>query len=62
MKSLVVIELDYQDRIVYLHDKWNEQEHPVKWGALGLRRLNAMTLPWLVFMPRLDNRSGYSVE
>jgi hypothetical protein len=56
MKSLVIIELDDHDRIVYLHDKWNGQEHPVKWGALGLRRLNAITLPWLVSVPKLDKQ------
>ena len=54
MKSLVVIELDDHDMIVHLHDKWNGNDHPTRWGILGLRRLNAMTLPWLVSVPKLE--------
>lgn len=54
MKSLVVIELDENDMIVHLHDKWNGNDHPTRWGAHALRRLNAMTLPWFVSVPKLD--------
>ncbi|KAG8771656.1 hypothetical protein FS842_004036 [Serendipita sp. 407] len=54
MKSTVVIELDDQDRIIKLDDKWDGKDHPVRWGALLLRRLNAKTLPWLVSVPKLD--------
>ncbi|PVG04231.1 hypothetical protein CPB86DRAFT_778494 [Serendipita vermifera] len=54
VKSTVVIDLDENDNIIYLHDKWNGEDHPTKWGALALRRLNAKTLPWFVSVPKLD--------
>ncbi|KAG9086391.1 hypothetical protein FRC06_003115 [Ceratobasidium sp. 370] len=46
MESTVVIDLDENDKIVKLEDKWNGQDQP--W----LRRLNAITLPWLVKVPK----------
>ncbi|KAG9121114.1 hypothetical protein FRC07_003064 [Ceratobasidium sp. 392] len=52
MESTVVIDLDENDKIVKLEDKWNGQDQPVRFGALWLRRLNAMTLPWLVKTPK----------
>lgn len=48
MQSLVVVDLDDDDKIVKLEDKWNGEEQPTRWGALALRRLNAKTVPWLV--------------
>jgi hypothetical protein len=51
-RSLVVIELDEQDKIIHLHDMWDGDENPTKWGALGFRRLHGMILPWLVSVPK----------
>ncbi|CUA67132.1 hypothetical protein RSOLAG22IIIB_07211 [Rhizoctonia solani] len=52
MNSMVVIDLDENDQIVKLEDKWNGNDQPTRFGALWLRRLNAMTLPWLVSVPK----------
>ncbi|KAG8724001.1 hypothetical protein FRC09_000809 [Ceratobasidium sp. 395] len=52
MDSTVVIDLDENDKIIKLEDKWSGQDQPVRFGALWLRRLNAMTLPWLVKVPK----------
>ncbi|KAG8714536.1 hypothetical protein FRC11_008091 [Ceratobasidium sp. 423] len=51
MNSTVIIDLDENDRIVKLEDKWNGKDQPTRFGALWLRRLNAVTLPWLVSVP-----------
>jgi hypothetical protein len=34
MQSTVVIDLDENDKIVKLEDKWNGQDQPVRFGAL----------------------------
>ncbi|KAH7334978.1 hypothetical protein B0J17DRAFT_672300 [Rhizoctonia solani] len=52
MDSTVVIDLDENDQIVKLEDKWNGSDQPTRFGALWLRRLNAVTLPWLVSVPK----------
>lgn len=44
----MVVDLDHEDKIIKLEDKWNGEEQPTRWGASMLRRLNAKTLPWLV--------------
>lgn len=54
MHSTVVIDLDENDKITKLEDKWNGQDQPTRFGALWLRRLNAMTLPWLVKAPKYE--------
>jgi len=48
IQSLVVIDLDDDDKIVKLEDKWNGEDQPTRWGAHALRRLNAKALPWFV--------------
>jgi hypothetical protein len=53
-RSLVVIELDEQDKIIHLHHMWDGEENPTKWGALALRRLNGMILPWFVSVPKIE--------
>jgi len=53
MVSTVVIDLDDEDRIIHLSDKWNGKDHPSNFVAMALRRLNAKTLPWLVSVPKL---------
>jgi hypothetical protein len=53
-RSLVVIELDEQNKITHLHHMWDGDENPKRWGALALRRLHGMILPWFVSVPRID--------
>jgi hypothetical protein len=48
VQSLVVVDLDDEDKIIKLEDKWNGEEQPTRWGANILRRLNAKTLPWFI--------------
>jgi hypothetical protein len=48
IQSLIVIDLDDEDKIIKLEDKWNGEDQPTRWGAAALRRLNAKTLPWFV--------------
>lgn len=45
---MVVIDLDNEDRIIKLEDKWNGKDQPTSWGAEAFRRLNARTLPLFV--------------
>ncbi|QRV84367.1 hypothetical protein RhiJN_12383 [Ceratobasidium sp. AG-Ba] len=52
MDSTVVIDLDENDKVIKLEDKWNGQDQPTRFGTLWLRRLNAVTLPWLVKVPK----------
>jgi hypothetical protein len=53
-RSLVVIELDEQDKIIHIHHMWDGDENPTRWGALALRRLNGMILPWFVSVPKIE--------
>ncbi|KAF8582689.1 hypothetical protein K439DRAFT_1661726 [Ramaria rubella] len=48
INSLIVIDLDDNDKIIKLEDKWNGEEQPTRWGTGMLRRLNAKTLSWIV--------------
>jgi len=51
MRSLVVIDLDDEDMIVKLEDKWDGRDQPRRFGSYYLRRLNAKALPWIVKVP-----------
>ena len=55
MNSTVVIDLDENDQITKLEDKWGGKDQPTRFGALWLRRLNAYTLPWFVKVPKLKD-------
>lgn len=44
----MVVDLDDEDKIIKVEDKWNGEEQPTRWGANILRRLNARTLPWFI--------------
>ncbi|KAH8117428.1 hypothetical protein DFH11DRAFT_1687433 [Phellopilus nigrolimitatus] len=52
VKSIVVIELDDDDKIVRLEDQRNGEESPTAWGVGTLRRLNGKFTPWLVRVPK----------
>ncbi|KAF8599905.1 hypothetical protein BDV93DRAFT_525752 [Ceratobasidium sp. AG-I] len=57
MQSTVVIDLDENEKIVKLEDKWNGDDQPTKLGAWGLRNLNAATLPHIVKVPEPSKES-----
>ncbi|CAE7206876.1 unnamed protein product [Rhizoctonia solani] len=50
--SLVVLELDQDEKIIKMEDKWNGEDLPRKWGAVWFRRLNGKTIPFFVRVPR----------
>jgi hypothetical protein len=54
MNSVVVIDLDENEKIVKLQDMWNGKEHPHRFGIWYLRKLNAKTMPLLVSIPKTD--------
>jgi len=50
--SIIVVDLDLDEKIVKLLDQWNGNELPTRFGALFLRRANAKLAPWLVRVPK----------
>ncbi|KDQ59467.1 hypothetical protein JAAARDRAFT_33039 [Jaapia argillacea MUCL 33604] len=53
--SMIVIDLDEDDKIVRLVDQWDGEDAPTRWGAIYLRRLNAKIMPWIFRIPK-DSR------
>jgi len=53
MVSTVEIDLDEDDMITHLQDKWDGKEQPTNFIIMALRRLNAKTLPLFVSIPSL---------
>jgi hypothetical protein len=52
IESIVIVDLDDDDKIVRLVDQWGGKELPTRFGALYLRRISAMMTPWIVRVPR----------
>ncbi|KAL4067550.1 hypothetical protein J3A83DRAFT_4096743 [Scleroderma citrinum] len=50
--SIIVVDLDENDRIIRLEDKWGGEDLPMHYGALLLRRVNARIASWLIKVPR----------
>ncbi|KAH9951371.1 hypothetical protein B0H21DRAFT_874525 [Amylocystis lapponica] len=50
--SIITVEFDEELKIIRLVDRWNGDEPPTHWGALGLRRLNAKLTPLFVSIPK----------
>ncbi|KAI6006042.1 hypothetical protein EDD15DRAFT_2384668 [Pisolithus albus] len=50
--SMVVVDLDENDKIIRVEDKWRGEELPTRYGALHLRRASAVIMPWLVKVPK----------
>ncbi|CAO1629489.1 unnamed protein product [Parajaminaea phylloscopi] len=51
MISTVVMKLDESGRIKHFEDRWDHKEMPGAW-AYPLRRLNALTMPWIIGHPK----------
>lgn len=49
---MVVVDLDENDKIIRVEDKWGGEELPTRYGALYLRRVSAVITPWLVKVPK----------
>jgi hypothetical protein len=52
IESIIVVDLDQDEKIVRLVDQWNGKELPTWLGAHFLRVLNAKITPWLVSVPK----------
>ncbi|KAI6100377.1 hypothetical protein EDD16DRAFT_474824 [Pisolithus croceorrhizus] len=50
--SMVVVDLDEDDKIIRVEDKWGGEELPTQYGASHLRRVSAVVTPWLVKVPK----------
>jgi len=54
VESIIHVDLDSEQRITVLVERWQGKEPPTHWGAYQLRRLNARVLPlipWLSSAP-----------
>lgn len=54
IESVVVVDLDENNKITYLADQWGGNEMPSWFGASFLRIVNAKTAPWLFHVPKLS--------
>ncbi|EDR10915.1 uncharacterized protein LACBIDRAFT_315907 [Laccaria bicolor S238N-H82] len=54
IESVVVVDLDENNKITYLVDQWGGNEMPSWFGASFLRAVNAKTAPWLFHVPKLS--------
>jgi len=52
VKSIVVVDLDEDEKIIRLIDQWDGKEPPTRFGANFLRMMCGKLLPWLVRVPK----------
>jgi len=52
IKSIVVVDLDENDKIIRLADQWDGKDLPTWFGATLLRTMNAKVTPWFVKVPK----------
>jgi len=52
VKSVITLDLDENDQIMSLKDKWFDHEPPTDHGAYYMRRLSARSVPWFVSVPK----------
>lgn len=52
INSVILIDLDDEDKIIHLEDQWNGDEAPNSWGLGTLRRANGKITPWFVRLPK----------
>jgi hypothetical protein len=50
--SVVVVDLDDEDKIIRLVDQWNGKPPSAGFPIYWLRRANAKIVPWLVRVPK----------
>ncbi|KAF9533405.1 hypothetical protein CPB83DRAFT_757514 [Crepidotus variabilis] len=54
IESIIVVDLDENDKIVRLVDQWDGQDLPTHFGASLLRTINGKIAPWLITVPKLS--------
>lgn len=52
IKSVILVDLDDEDKIVRLQDQRNGEEPGMAWGVGTLRRLNGRITPWIIRPPK----------
>ncbi|KAJ2917231.1 hypothetical protein MD484_g3168, partial [Candolleomyces efflorescens] len=52
IESIIIVDLDEDDKIVRVTDQWNGKELPSWFGSGFLRLLNAKVTPWIVRVPK----------
>ncbi len=52
INSVIVVNLDEDEKIERLVDQWNGAELPTRFGAQYLRIVIAKVLPWLISFPK----------
>jgi len=52
IESIIVVDMDENEKIIRLVDQWDGQEMPNWFGASFLRVLNAKVTPWLIRVPK----------
>jgi len=50
--SIIVVDLDDDDKIIKLIDQWDGKDLPSRFGAYYLRVLNAKITPWIFHIPK----------
>ena len=52
IESIIVVDMDENEKIIRLVDRWDGKEMPNWFGASFLRVLNAKVAPWLIRVPK----------
>ncbi|KAL5533067.1 hypothetical protein ACEPAF_4843 [Sanghuangporus sanghuang] len=52
VKSVIIVDLDEEDKIIRLQDQRNGEEPPIAWGIGTLRRINGRITTWIVRPPK----------
>lgn len=52
IESIIIVEMDDNDKIIRLIDRWDGKDLPYRYGASFLRTLNGKVTPWLVRVPK----------
>jgi len=52
IESIIVVDMDENEKIIRLVDQWDGQEMPNWFGSSFLRVLNAKVTPWLIRVPK----------
>lgn len=52
VESIIVVDMDENEKIIRLVDRWHGKEMPGWFGASFLRVLNAKATPWLIRVPK----------
>jgi len=53
IQSIIVVDLDEEEKIIRLMDQWDGKDLPTRFGAHFLRVLNAKLVPWFITVPKI---------